>query len=386
MAAADRYGGAARPSRRPVSPADLKSRIARHIRRHGRLSVAAFMAMALHDPQSGYYARHEPLGRAGDFITAPEISQIFGELIGLWCADLWQRIGRPDPVILAELGPGRGALMQDFLRAAATLPPFRRALRLYLIEASPVLRAEQQRRLAAAEPQFVEGIEALPAGPLLLIANEFLDALPIRQLMRGRSEWAERQVALDQNGRLAFSDGSENPALTLLVPPGLRQLPPGTVVELCPAAAALAAALGERFTCAPGAALFIDYGYFPNRPGPTLAALRRHQPVGVLDDPGNADLSAHVDFAAFADSAGSAGAAVWGPVPQGRFLEALGAEARLAGLMARATPAQRALIGSGLRRLIDPAEMGNLFKVLALSSPDLPAPAGFAEASSAGGQ
>jgi NADH dehydrogenase [ubiquinone] 1 alpha subcomplex assembly factor 7 len=344
------------------------------------------MAMALHDPRGGYYARHEPLGRAGDFITAPEISQIFGELIGLWCADLWQRLGRPDPVILAELGPGRGALMQDFLRAAATLPPFRRALRLYLIEASPVLRAEQQRRLTAAEPQFVEGIEALPAGPLLLIANEFLDALPIRQLMRSRSEWAERQVALDRNGRLAFSDGPENPALTLLVPPALRQLPPGTVVELCPAAATLAAALGERFTRAPGAALFIDYGYFPSRPGPTLAALRRHQPVGVLDDPGNADLSAHVDFAAFAGSARSAGAAVWGPVPQGRFLEALGAEARLAGLMARATPAQRALIGSGLRRLIDPAEMGNLFKVLALSSPDLPAPAGFAEASSAGGQ
>ena len=369
-----------------VSAADLASRIARHIRRHGPLSVGAFMAMALHDPRGGYYARHEPLGRAGDFITAPEISQIFGELIGLWCADLWQRLGRPDPVILAELGPGRGALMQDFLRAAATLPPFRRALRLYLIEASPVLRAEQQRRLTAAEPQFVEGIEALPAGPLLLIANEFLDALPIRQLMRSRSEWAERQVALDRNGRLAFSDGPENPALTLLVPPALRQLPPGTVVELCPAAAALAAALGERFTRAPGAALFIDYGYFPSRPGPTLAALRRHQPVGVLDDPGNADLSAHVDFAAFAGSARSAGAAVWGPVPQGRFLEALGAEARLAGLMARATPAQRALIGSGLRRLIDPAEMGNLFKVLALSSPDLPAPAGFAEASSAGGQ
>jgi NADH dehydrogenase [ubiquinone] 1 alpha subcomplex assembly factor 7 len=369
-----------------VSAADLASRIARHIRRHGPLSVGAFMAMALHEPCGGYYARHEPLGRAGDFITAPEISQIFGELIGLWCADLWQRIGRPDPVILAELGPGRGALMQDFLRAAATLPPFRRALRLFLVEASPLLRAEQQRRLAAVEPQFVEGIEALPAGPLLLIANEFLDALPIRQLVRGRSEWAERQVALDQNGRLAWADGPENPGLSLLVPPALRQLPPGTVVELCPAGAALAAAVGERFMHAPGAALFVDYGYFPSAVGPTLAALRHHRPVGVLDDPGNADLSAHVDFAAFADSARSTGAAVWGPVPQGRFLEALGAVARLAKLTAGTSPAQRALIASGLRRLIDPAEMGNLFKVLALSSPDLPAPAGFAEASSAGGE
>ena len=367
-----------------MSGADLASRIARHIRRQGPLSVAAFMAMALHDLRDGYYARRKPLGSAGDFITAPEISQIFGELIGLWCADLWQRIGRPDPLILAELGPGRGALLQDFLRAAAILPPFRRALRLFLVEASPVLRAEQQRRLAAAEPRFVPGVEALPAGPLLLIANEFLDALPIRQLVRGRSEWAERLVALDEDGRLAWTDGPASPGLSLLVPPALRQLPPGTVVEICPAAVALAAALGERFAGAPGAALFIDYGYFPSTPGPTLAALRHHRPVGVLDEPGDADLSAHVDFAAFAGAARAAGAAVWGPVPQGRFLAALGAEVRLAKLTAGASPAQRALLERGLRRLIDPAEMGNLFKVLALSSPGLPAPAGFTEASSEG--
>jgi NADH dehydrogenase [ubiquinone] 1 alpha subcomplex assembly factor 7 len=171
-----------------------------------------------------------------------------------------------------------------------------------------------------------------------------------------------------------------------LVPPTLRQLPPGSIVELCPASAALAAALGERLRRAPGAALFIDYGYFPSRPGATLAALRRHEPVGVLDEPGDADLSAHVDFAAFADSARSAGAVVWGPIPQGQFLEVLGAEARLARLTAGASPAQRALLDSGLRRLIDPAEMGNLFKVLALSSPDLPAPAGFAKASSVGSE
>ena len=369
-----------------VSAANLSSRIVSRIRRHGPLSVATFMAMALHDPQGGYYARHEPLGRAGDFITAPEISQIFGELIGLWCADLWQRIGRPDPVILVELGPGRGVLMEDFLRAAATQPPFRRALRVYLVEASPLLRAEQRRRLAAAEPRFVDGIEALPPGPLLLIANEFLDALPIRQLVRGRSEWAERRVALDDQGCLAWADGPESPALSLLVPPALRQLPPGTVVEICPAAAALAAALGERLAHAPGAALFADYGYFPSVPGSTLAALRRHQPVGVLDEPGDADLSAHVDFAAFADAARSAGAAIWGPVPQGRFLETLGAETRLARLAEHASPAQRRLLESGLQRLIDPGEMGNLFKVLALVSPDTPAPAGFAEASTAGGK
>jgi NADH dehydrogenase [ubiquinone] 1 alpha subcomplex assembly factor 7 len=358
----------------------LAATIARRIRREGPLSVAAFMAMALHDPRSGYYARRDPIGRAGDFITAPEISQIFGELIGLWCADLWQRIGAPDPVTLTELGPGSGALTLDFLRAAATLPEFRRALQLYLVEASPVLRAAQQRRLRAAEPHFIASIDDLPEGALLLVANEFLDALPIRQLVRGRAGWSERVVTLDAQDRLVFADAPENPALTLLVPAALREAPPGTVVEICPAAAALAASLGARLVQHPGAALFVDYGYFPSAPGATLAAVRRHQPAGVLDDAGNADLSAHVDFAAFAAAARAAGAVVHGPVAQGRFLAALGAEARLGALSTGATPAQRALLDSGLRRLLDPAEMGTLFKVLALTSPGLPAPAGFAGA------
>src|SRR5437899_10512468 len=157
---------------------DLAARIARRIRREGPLSIAAFMAIALHDPDSGYYARHDPLGRAGDFITAPEISQVFGELIGLWCADLWRHLGEPDPVILAELGPGSGALLEDFLRAAATLPGFCQALDLYLVEGSPVLRARQQRRLGSLGAKFVASVDALPSGPLLLVANEFLDALP----------------------------------------------------------------------------------------------------------------------------------------------------------------------------------------------------------------
>ena len=290
----------------------LAARIARRIRREGPMSIAAYMAIALHDPDAGYYASRDPLGAAGDFITAPEISQIFGELIGACVIDFWQRIGRPDPVILAELGPGRGTLMADLLRAARAAPEFRRALRLHLVEASPVLRREQQRRLAAAEPEiaprFVDGIDALPDGPLLLVANEFLDALPIRQLVRGRNGWAERLVALDpgsepESERLIFVEGPESPALALLVPPGLRDAPPGTVVEICPAAAALAASLGERLARRPGLALFVDYGYFPSRPGATLAAVRRHRAASVLDAPGEADLSAHVDFAAFAEAA-----------------------------------------------------------------------------------
>jgi NADH dehydrogenase [ubiquinone] 1 alpha subcomplex assembly factor 7 len=360
-----------------VSGPSLADRIARRIRREGPLSIAAFMAMALHDPEAGYYARHDPIGGAGDFVTAPEISQIFGELIGLCCADWWQRAGRPDPVALAELGPGHGVLMADFLRAAAAVPDFRAALRLSLVEASPMLRAEQARRLAAAQPQFVAGIDELPPGPTILVANEFLDALPIRQLVRGETGWAERMVGLDGEGGLVFLHGPETPAPSLLVPSSLRDSPPGVVVEICPAAAALAASLAERLARAPGLALFIDYGYFPSAPGPTLAALRRHRSVDPLDDPGGADLSAHVDFAALAAAAAAAGAVAHGPVPQGKFLRALGAEARLAALTARARPEQRASLESGLRRLIDPDEMGNLFKVLALGTPGLPAPAGF---------
>jgi NADH dehydrogenase [ubiquinone] 1 alpha subcomplex assembly factor 7 len=362
-----------------VSAPDLAARLARHIRAHGPLTVAAFMAMALHDPESGYYARRQPLGADGDFITAPEISQIFGELIGLWCADLWRRMGSPDPVVVAELGPGRGALIEDFLRASSSVPGFRRATRLHLVEASPVLRAEQRRRLAATDPVWASSIDELPDGPFLLVANEFLDALPIRQLVRGRTHWAERLVAIDADDRLIFADGPENPALSLLVPAERRDADPGTIAELCPAAAALAAGLAERLARQLGAALFVDYGYSEAAPGPTLAAVGKHRAAAVLDDPGSVDLSAHVDFAAFAGAARAAGAVVYGPVPQGRFLEALGAEVRLAALLRHAAPAQRGALETGLRRLIDPAEMGTLFKVLAATSPGLPAPAGFAE-------
>ena len=375
-------GGASRTSasRVGVNAPSLAQKIARRIRQEGPLSLAAFMAMALHDPEQGYYARCDPIGRSGDFTTAPEISQIFGELLGLCCANWWQRSGRPDAVILAELGPGRGVLMQDFLRAAAGVPEFRRALRLHLVEASPVLRAEQQQRLAAAEPRFAGGFDELPDGPLILLANEFLDALPIRQLVRGRADWAERMIGLKAEGRFAFVESPESPALTLLVPPALRDSPAGSVVEICPAAAALAAGLGERLARGPGLALFIDYGYFPRAPGPTLAALRHHQPANLFDEPGGADLSAHVDFAALATAAQAAGAVVLGPVSQRDFLLALRAEARLAALSARASPDQRSGLASGLNRLIDPAQMGTLFKVLGLTSPGLPAPTGFATA------
>ena len=356
---------------------EIADKIVRRIRAEGPLTVAAYMAMALHDPEGGYYARRGPIGAAGDFTTAPEISQIFGELIGLWCAELWDRLGRPDPVVLAELGPGRGVLMSDLLRAAGIVPEFRRALRIVLVEASPVLRAEQERRLRQAQPAWLTHVEELPDGPMLMVANEFLDALPIRQFVRGAEHWSERMVGVDPKGHLVFVDGLESPVASLLVPGELRDCAPGTIVEICPAALALAGALGYRLARQPGAALFIDYGSFPTAPGPTLRALRRHRPVSALAAPGTADLSAHVDFAGFAEAAGAAGVEVYGPVSQGRFLTALGAGLRLAALSARAAPTQRRSLESGVRRLLDPVEMGDLFKVVALVSPGLPSPGGF---------
>jgi len=361
-----------------VSASALSAKIARRIGAEGPLPVAAFMAIALYDPELGYYATRRPIGAGGDFVTAPEISQIFGELVGLWCALMWQRIGCPDPVILAELGPGSGVLAADLLRAAAAIPEFRRAIRLHLVEVSPILRIEQQRRLAMADPHLHTRIEDLPDGPILLVANEFLDALPIRQLVRRGRHWRERMVALDQEGHLAFVDGPESPALSLLVPEALRETAPaGAVFEICPSALALATALGARLKCQPGAALFIDYGRFPSSTGSSLRAVRHHQPVGALDAPGEADLSADVDFATFAAAAGGAGAEAHGPVPQGRFLENLGALPRLAALSARALPAQRQRLESGLERLLEPKQMGILFKVMALTAAGLPAPPGF---------
>jgi NADH dehydrogenase [ubiquinone] 1 alpha subcomplex assembly factor 7 len=356
----------------------LGRKIARRIRAEGPLSVAAYMAMALHDPDGGYYARRDPIGAQGDFITAPEISQVFGELIGLWCAVVWRQLGRPDPVILAELGPGRGVLMGDLMRAAATVPEFHRALRLHLVETSAPLRAAQQQRLAQFEPIWVPRFEDLPDGPLLLVANEFLDALPIRQFVRRGLHRSERMVTLDDEGRFVFVEGPPSPIARSLVPEGLHDRARQTAVfEICPAALALAAALGGRFSRQAGAALFIDYGYFPSAPGPTLRALHRHRAVSALTAPGTADLSAHVDFAAFAETARVGGAETHGPVPQARLLTALGARERAAALRIRATPSQQLALDSGVERLLDPGGMGTLFKAIALVSPRLSPPPGF---------
>jgi NADH dehydrogenase [ubiquinone] 1 alpha subcomplex assembly factor 7 len=359
---------------------ELTRLLARRIRSTGPLSVAEYMTEALYHPTLGYYARHDPIGHQGDFITAPEVSQIFGELLGLWCVDAWELMGRPDPVILAELGPGHGTLMADALRALRVAPPFRRALRLHLIEASAMLRRRQAEKLGEAEPVWHGDLGTLPDGPLILIANEFLDALPVRQFVRGASGWHERRVALAEDSeRLTFAVDGARSFPAAIAPAELQSAPTGSLWEICPAAATIAATLGARLQEQGGIALFIDYGCVTDGDGDTLQALKQHQRHDVLADPGEADLTAHVDFAAFAAAAVEAGVRAFGPVTQAAFLTSLGARERAAQLLKAATPAQAAAIERGYRRLLDNNEMGTLFKALAIADPKLGVPAGFSE-------
>ncbi len=318
----------------------------------------AFMARA----NTAYYAAQDPFA---DFTTAPEISQVFGELLGLWAAMQWQAMGAPSPVILAEAGPGRGTLMADALRAIRRMvPDFAAALQLHLVENSPRLRTVQAAKLPGAI--WHDTLDTLPRGPLLLLANEFLDALPIRQFVRRGSGWAERYVA----------DGAftEQPAAALD-----RAADDGEVVEVDEVAITLTTALAERIAAQGGAALFIDYGPATSAPGDSLQALRGGTAANPLADPGSADLTAHVDFAALAQAARSVGAAVHGPLPQGLFLARLGLFQRTGALARTQQPATASRLLESAKRLAEPDQMGRLFKVLAVCHPALPLPAGFSE-------
>ena len=346
----------------------LAEQLARDIVATGPMPVAQWMARALGDPQHGYYVTRDPLGAGGDFTTAPEISQMFGELIGLWAADLWQRTGSPR-VRLVELGPGRGTLMADLWRATARVPGFHVATTLHLVETSPVLRAAQAARLPHAH--WHEALAQVPDdAPLLLIANEFFDALPVRQLLRTAAGWRERMVAHDGT---RFVTGAGTLPLDALVPAALAEAPVGAIWESSPAGAAIAAEIGARLAAHGGAALIIDYGYTGPATGDTLQAVRAHSYVDPFADPGDVDLTAHVDFTALASAAG---VVACGPVGQGDFLHALGIGARAEALKARSDTATRAQIDAATVRLT--VTMGGLFKALALTAPGWPTPAGFA--------
>lgn len=338
------------------------------------MSVAEFMAVALFDPQDGYYARHVRLGADGDFLTAPEISQMFGECVGLWCAQAWFDLGSPAPLQLVELGPGSGALAADLWRAAAVAPGFRDALALTLVEPSAPLRAVQGARLRGARVAWADTLEAAPAGPTIVLANEVLDCLPIRQIVQTGAGWRERVLGLDAEGALAFGLGP--PVDTMSVPEKLRDAPPGAVFEVCPALEAVIAGVAERLCAHGGHALFIDYGAAEPSLGDSLQAVRARTKESPLAAPGLADLTAHVDFAAVASAARSAGLHVHGPVAQGAWLRALGIEARTAAL-ARAQPHKADVIARQRSRLVDDDAMGALFKVICLSAPGQPPPPGF---------
>lgn len=317
----------------------------------------AFMAEAA----AAYYARGTGIGR--DFTTAPEMSQAFGECLGLWAAVTWQAMGAPPRVILAELGPGRGTLMGDALRAVEQMvPEFARALELHLVETSPALRESQAERLGPRVAGWHDAVEGIPAGPALILANEFFDALPIRQFIRRGATWRERFVAEG-----AFVEQPSEHA---------EDAPEGSIREISEASRAIAAGLGARLTAQGGALLALDYGPAESGLGDTLQALRDNAPFDPLAEPGQADITAHVDFAALAAAARGAGAAAHGPIPMGVFLQRLGLMARSA-MLAQSAPRQAGAILGAAQRLVAPEGMGRLFKALCIAHPALSTPIGF---------
>ncbi len=361
----------------------LAERIKGRIRSEGPMTLSAFMAEALFDPTEGFYATRDPIGAGADFVTAPEISQMFGELIGLWCVQAWRDMGAPPRLSLIELGPGKGTMMADMLRAARLDPDFVRAARVFLVEASPALKTVQGRSLEASPCPiaWIGAVEDAPETPALIVGNEYLDCLPIRQFLMTPDGWRERLAGLDPDGeRVAYvlSNAAPHPDDVALIPESLREAEPGTVAEIRPASAPLAAHLGERFATKPGRALFIDYGPAQSEGGDTLQAIAKHEKTDPLAEPGGADLTARVDFAALADAARAAGLDVAGPVTQAAFLTALGVEHRAAALSQKQEGAERSKIARQLFRLTGDDQMGALFKAICLSSEGLPAPAGFA--------
>lgn len=351
----------------------------RRIAVSGPISVAEFMREALGHPEHGYYQTRDPLGRRGDFITAPEISQVFGELIGLWCAEIWRTTLAPRAARLVELGPGRGTLMADALRAGRMAPGFVEAVSVHLVETSPVLRQMQRRALATAAASWHDTLDDVPSGPALIVANEFLDALPVHQLVLTGACWRERLVGLGDAGEpLRFTLATGASPLEAAIPEQVRAAArPGDVAEICPAAIEHAQAIGHRLAAQGGAALIVDYGHERSAPGDTLQALRAHERHDPLCDAGEADLTAHVDFARVAAAARQAGAAVHGPITQRDLLTRLGIEARTERLARNATAAQARNIRSACHRLIAPDEMGTLFKALSLTPKSAPEPPGF---------
>jgi len=355
----------------------LGRRLAERIARSGPITVADYMAAALSDPEHGYYRRADPLGAGGDFTTAPEISQLFGELIGAWLIDCWDRAGRPERVNLVELGPGRGTLMADILRVARHVPDWLKAAQIHLVEINPRLRQAQASTLSgpvdARAPHWHESFATVPEGPIMLVANEFLDALPIRQLVFWNGAWRERLVDWNAGNGFHFALSAETSPLSLLVPAEIQPAQ-GAVYELSPAVIAVATEVARRVVTQGGAALFVDYGRGESATGESLQAVRAHRIAKALENPGEADLSAHVDFALLSRVARDAGAAVAGPIGQRAFLDALGIGVRADRLKRGLSPSAAESIDQAVARLTGAQAMGQLFKALAVVPPNLGPP------------
>lgn len=359
----------------------LQSEIKKLIKSSGPMPVWRYMELCLTHPAHGYYVSRDPLGREGDFTTAPEVSQMFGELLGLWAASVWKAIGSPPMLRLVELGPGRGTMMADALRALRVLPPLYQSLSTHLVEINPVLREKQRATLSGVRNiAWHDTIDDVPEGPSVIFANEYFDVLPIHQVVKRETGWHERVVQIDDSGRLVFAAATEpTPRFEVLLPPLVRAAPIGAVFEWRPDAEIMK--IAARVRDQDGAALIIDYGHLRSDAGDTFQAIARHSFADPLKNPGQADVTAHVDFQALVRAAEGLGARVHGPVTQGDFLKRLGIETRALTLQAKTTPEVSADIASALKRLTDSGRggMGSMFKVVAITEPNLTSVAGLSD-------
>lgn len=354
--------------------APLHAEIRRLIRLAGPMPVNRYMDICLTHPDHGYYVTRDPLGRGGDFVTAPEVSQMFGEMLGLWAASVWKQMGSPSTLRLIELGPGRGTMMMDALRATRIVPEFLEAAQVDLVEINPALRDKQRATLAKSNVPvaWYDRINDVPPGPCIVLANEFFDALPVRQAIKIEGQWFERCIAIGEREHLVYTVGAEPiPRFEHLLPQALRDAANGAIFEWRNDEAAMALASHVRDNG--GAALIIDYGHFRSDIGDTFQAIAHHAFADPLITPGEADLTAHVDFEALANAAEDMRVRVHGPVEQGEFLIHLGIENRALSLMAKAQHEAAENVASGLRRLTSRERdgMGALFKVMGLSATSL---------------
>ena len=362
-----------------VSPLEIEIR--RRITAAGPMPVGEYMALCLGDPEHGYYTTRDPLGSPGDFITAPEISQMFGELIGLWMAAVWKQMGAPENIRIIELGPGRGTLINDALRAVQVMPGFRDAIALHLIEISPALEARQERTLEhlGTSMSWHPALQDVPQGPAIIVANEFFDALPVNQAVKTEHGWHERQIEIDSAGNLAFTFARDQIAhFDMLLPAAVRAAPERSIFEWRDDRVAME--LGRRIADNGGAALVIDYGHAETAIGETLQAVGQHAYADPLTAPGNIDLTAHVDFQALGRAVEAMGVNGFGPIEQSQFLQRLGIEARAAKLKAAAAShAAAAEIDLAVARLIGHGRtgMGTLFKAASFAHPSVGVPPGF---------